>query len=42
MERDRFMTPQEAKEFGLIDHVVARRPPTDEGRDEARGTDKGS
>ena len=26
MERDRFMTPQEAKAFGLIDHVVARRP----------------
>jgi len=42
MERDRFMTPQEAKEFGLIDHVVARRPPTDEGKDEGRDTDKGS
>ena len=27
MERDRFMTPQEAKEFGLIDHVVEHRPP---------------
>jgi ATP-dependent Clp protease protease subunit len=25
MERDRFMTPEEAKEFGLIDHVVERR-----------------
>ena len=42
MERDRFMTPQEAKEFGLIDHVVERRPPTDVGRDEGKGTDKGS
>jgi len=25
LERDRFMTPQEAKEFGLIDKVVERR-----------------
>jgi ATP-dependent Clp protease protease subunit len=26
MERDRFMTPEEAKDFGLIDEVVAERP----------------
>jgi ATP-dependent Clp protease protease subunit len=26
MERDRFMTPDEAKEFGLIDEVVTERP----------------
>jgi ATP-dependent Clp protease protease subunit len=26
MERDRFMTPEEAKEFGLIDEVVTERP----------------
>lgn len=26
MERDRFMTPDEAKAFGLIDQVVAKRP----------------
>ena len=26
MERDRFMTPQEAKEFGLVDEVVDKRP----------------
>lgn len=26
MERDRFMTPEEAKTFGLVDEVVARRP----------------
>jgi ATP-dependent Clp protease protease subunit len=38
MERDRFMTPEEAKEFGLIDHVVERRGPTDAGGD----TDKDS
>jgi ATP-dependent Clp protease, protease subunit len=30
MERDRFMTPQEAKDFGLIDQVIAERPRTDE------------
>lgn len=28
MERDRFMTPTEAKEFGLVDEVVDRRPET--------------
>lgn len=27
MERDKFMNPEEAKEFGLIDHVVDKRPP---------------
>jgi ATP-dependent Clp protease protease subunit len=26
MERDRYMTPDEAKEFGLIDEVVNERP----------------
>jgi ATP-dependent Clp protease protease subunit len=26
MERDKFMTPEDAKEFGLIDEVVASRP----------------
>jgi ATP-dependent Clp protease protease subunit len=26
MERDRFMMPKEAKEFGLIDEVVSQRP----------------
>ena len=25
MERDNFMTPQEAKKFGLIDHIVTSR-----------------
>ena len=25
MERDNFMTPQEAKKFGLIDHIVSSR-----------------
>ena len=27
VERDKFMTPEEAKTFGLIDEVVASRPP---------------
>lgn len=26
VERDSFMSPQEAKEFGLIDHVITERP----------------
>jgi ATP-dependent Clp protease protease subunit len=30
MERDRFMTPQEAREFGLVDEVIAERPRSDE------------
>jgi ATP-dependent Clp protease, protease subunit len=30
MERDRFMTPQEAKEFGLVDEVIAERPAADD------------
>jgi len=30
MERDKFLSPQEAKEFGLIDEVVESRPETDE------------
>lgn len=28
MERDRFLTPHEAKEFGLVDEVVDKRPET--------------
>lgn len=30
MERDRFMSPEEAKEFGLIDEVVTTRPEPDD------------
>ena len=29
VERDLFMTPDEAKKFGLIDEVVVKRPPPD-------------
>jgi ATP-dependent Clp protease protease subunit len=41
MERDRFMTPEEAKEFGLIDHVVKRRRSAETARDEGKDADKG-
>lgn len=30
LERDRFMTPEDAKEFGLIDEVVSTRPVADD------------
>ena len=30
MERDKFLSPEEAKEFGLIDEVVVSRPPREE------------
>lgn len=36
MERDKFMSPEEAKEFGMIDEVVTSRPalPSEEGGDD--------
>jgi ATP-dependent Clp protease protease subunit len=30
MERDRFLTPDEARDFGLIDEVVEKRPAKEE------------
>jgi ATP-dependent Clp protease, protease subunit len=33
VERDKFLTPSEAKEFGLIDEVVETRP----NREDERG-----
>ncbi|HVR65289.1 MAG TPA: ATP-dependent Clp endopeptidase proteolytic subunit ClpP [Verrucomicrobiae bacterium] len=30
MERDKFMTPEDAKEFGLIDDVILKRPPRED------------
>ena len=38
VERDKFLAPEEAKEFGLIDEVVAHRPG---GEDESGDGDKG-
>ncbi len=35
LERDNFMTPEEAKEFGLLDHVVATRAETGDDDREA-------
>ncbi|TDQ81352.1 ATP-dependent Clp protease proteolytic subunit ClpP [Dongia mobilis] len=35
MERDRYMTPEEAKEFGLIDEVVIQREAADAAKDKA-------
>ena len=34
LERDNFMTPEDAKDFGLLDHVVASREETDNGESE--------
>jgi ATP-dependent Clp protease protease subunit len=41
MERDRFLSAEEATEFGLIDHVVEQRPPMDTGRDGNEGRKDG-
>ncbi len=39
MERDKFMMPDEAKEFGLIDHVVIKRPASlgDQNKEKSAG-----
>ena len=42
LERDRYMTPDEAKDFGIVDEVVTKRPEVD-GEDDggAGSSDKG-
>jgi ATP-dependent Clp protease protease subunit len=42
MERDKFMLPDEAKAFGLIDHVVDKRPPAlgDQDKEKQKDGDK--
>ncbi len=37
MERDRFLTPEDASDFGLIDEVVVSRPKTDDEDDSSNG-----
>jgi ATP-dependent Clp protease protease subunit len=37
VERDRFMSPEEAREFGIVDEVVVSRPRTDDGNDRQGG-----
>jgi len=36
MERDKFLSPEEAKEFGLIDEVVDQRPAEDDDADKTK------
>ena len=31
MDRDKFLTPDEAQKFGLIDEVMIKRPPREDG-----------
>ena len=33
MDRDKFMTPEAAQEFGIIDEVIANRPPAEDDDD---------
>lgn len=44
VDRDRFMSPEEALDFGLIDEVVSSRPPLDDedDDDDSRKDDKNS
>jgi len=37
MDRDNFMTVEEAKEFGIVDDIVVTRPPSDDDDDDDNG-----
>ena len=41
LERDKFMTPHEAKDFGLVDDVVARRPASPDDSEDKSSAKKG-
>lgn len=41
LERDRYLTPEEASDFGLIDEVVTSRPATEGDEDDADGESGG-
>ncbi len=42
VDRDRFMAPEEALDFGIIDQVVISRPEEDEDADEEEGGESGT
>ena len=37
LERDRYMTPEDAKDFGIVDEVVTKRPDSEEGDEGKEG-----
>ena len=39
MERDRFMTPEESKAFGLVDHIQGSRKKLEEEEEEKEKKD---
>ena len=36
LERDNFMSPEEAKDWGLIDEIVENREKAEEAKDDAK------
>ena len=34
LERDRYMTPEDARDFGIVDEVVTKRPEAEEGNED--------
>lgn len=42
LERDSYMSAQEAKEFGLVDDVVKSQPPVPDGKAETAGASEPS